>query len=58
MWKVLKVHRKEFGLHNTLVNGQCFNWKKIGEDQYQGILGAYFVKVKREGAKADEEILY
>ncbi|TNV77670.1 hypothetical protein FGO68_gene11284 [Halteria grandinella] len=47
MWKSLVIHRKELALQNTLVNGQCFNWKKLAPDHFQGILGDFFVTLKR-----------
>ena len=57
MWKVLKIHRKELGLQNTLINGQCFNWKKLGDDYFQGVFSFYMVTLKRD-PKSDDEILY
>ena len=47
LWKVLKVPHTEFNLENTLVNGQCFNWKKLDKDHYEGIFNRFYVQLKR-----------
>jgi hypothetical protein len=57
MWRALKLHRKEFGLQNTLVNGQCFNWQRLGNDHFRGVFGEWLVTLKREEG-ADEEVMY
>ena len=33
----LKIKDTELNLENTLVNGQCFNWRKIDTDHFAGI---------------------
>ena len=57
MWRVLKVHRKELGLQNTLINGQCFSWRMLGPDHFQGVFADYLVTLKREPG-SEEEVLY
>ncbi|CDW77996.1 n-glycosylase dna lyase-like [Stylonychia lemnae] len=48
IWKKLKFPAQEFNLENTLVNGQCFNWRKIGDHHYEGVFSKYYVQVKRD----------
>ena len=39
----------EFTLENTLINGQCFNWRRNTTDQtlFEGIFDRYFVQLQR-----------
>jgi len=52
-WKKLKFSAKEFNLENTLVNGQCFNWRKLDNDVFEGVFSKYYLRLKREN---DDEI--
>ena len=45
--KILKIPANQFNLENTLVNGQCFNWKKIENDHFKGVFRNYLVTLKR-----------
>jgi len=54
VWHSLKVPLKELDLENTLLNGQCFNWWKEGQNGiFGGIVGRFYVQIKR---KDDEEV--
>jgi hypothetical protein len=48
LWKELNSHAREFNLENTLVNGQCFNWRKLSHDHFEGVFQKYYVQLKRE----------
>jgi len=43
----LKISDKEFNLGKTLLNGQCYNWKKLKKHKYKGILRSYLVVIER-----------
>jgi hypothetical protein len=54
MWKVLRniksninVSQKELNLKNTLMNGQCFNWKVI-DNIYLGTISNNVIAMKEE----------
>ena len=51
VWRTLKIANKEFNLENTLVNGQCFNWRKLGHDHFEGVFQRFYVQLRR----SDEE---
>jgi hypothetical protein len=55
MWKALKYTTKDFNLENTLLNGQCFNWRKLADNHFEGVYSRYYVKLKRIDEK---EVLY
>lgn len=47
VWKQLQISNREFNLENTLVNGQCFNWRKLGHDHFEGVFSKYYVQLRR-----------
>jgi hypothetical protein len=55
VWRILQISNKEFNLQNTLVNGQCFNWRKLSNDHYEGIFNKFYIEIKREN---DNEVQY
>lgn len=47
-WHPLGVSRQELQLHLTLTNGQCFHWRKQGEQEvWIGILAGVVVALKQ-----------
>ena len=45
--RTYKLSNKEFNLENTLLNGQCFNWKKLNHDHFEGVFNKFYVELKR-----------
>lgn len=44
MWKRLSAPREELNLHFTLPTGQSFRWRKIGQEDYIGLIGERVVR--------------
>lgn len=47
MWNELYVG-DDFDLKHTFENGQCFGWKKIGQNQYAGVIGDSLFLLRQE----------
>lgn len=44
---LLNFSERELNLLYTLINGQCFNWKEISPNRFEGVLYRQLVRMKR-----------
>jgi N-glycosylase/DNA lyase len=52
MWQTLAdLAEAELHLRHTLLNGQCFNWKQVGPDEFTGVLFGALVSLARKDAR-------
>ena len=54
MWKTIPVTTSHLSLKNTLMNGQCFNWKLVENNSYIGCVERKVILMKEE----ENQILY
>ena len=56
-WIDLGVSPGELRPSFTLVTGQCFHWKKVADDIWAGVVGAYAIAIKESASTTHIAVL-
>jgi N-glycosylase/DNA lyase len=63
MWKMLlnagkQITTRQLNLKNTLMNGQCFNWKEAENNSYIGVVSNNIIQMKEEEERVFYNFIY
>ncbi len=46
---MLKIPIKDFSLKDTLLSGQSFRWERIDGNEFEGVVGNQYIKIRQNG---------